>query len=154
MKKELDEIIYDALTSDSGVTALVPTARIFSTCVEVPPMDHDNTPLPYLIITDDPMTSELGTKDDQWESDEDSVQASVLINAESPNAVRLLRRKVRHAIAQHVEQMTEGQPELRQYSNDGIAWDWTKPCYHDQLHYQCDIEVDLSDEDDGSQEEI
>lgn len=154
MKKELDEIIYDALTSDSGVTALVPTARIFSTCVEVPPMDQDNTPLPYLIITDDPMTSELGTKDDQWESDEDSVQASVLINAESPNAVRLLRRKVRHAIAQHVEQMTEGQPELRQYSNDGIAWDWTKPCYHDQLHYQCDIEVDLNDEDDGSKEEI
>jgi hypothetical protein len=154
MKKELDEIIYDALTSDSGVTALVPTARIFSTCVEVPPMDQDNTPLPYIIITDDPMTSELGTKDDQWESDEDSVQASVLINAESPNAVRLLRRKVRHAIAQYVEQMTKGQPCLRAFSNDGIAWDWTKPCYHDTLHYQCDIEVDLNDEDDGSKEEI
>jgi hypothetical protein len=154
MKKELDEIIYDALTSDSDVTALVPAARIFSTCVEVPPMDQDNTPLPYLIITDDPTTSELGTKDDQWESDEDSVQASVLINAESPNAVRLLRRKVRHAIAQHVEQMTEGQPYLRAFSNDGIAWDWSKPCYHDALHYQCDIEVDLNDEDDGSKEEI
>ena len=49
MKKELDEIIYDALTSDSGVTDVVPAARIFSTCVEVPPMDRDNTPLPYLI---------------------------------------------------------------------------------------------------------
>ena len=49
--------------------------------------------------------------------------------------------------------MTEGQPYLRAFSNDGIAWDWTKPCYHDTLHYQCDIKVDINDEDDGSKEE-
>ena len=26
-------------------------------------------------------------------------------------------------------------------NNDGVAWDWTKPCYYDTLHYQCDMEV-------------
>jgi len=151
MNKELDEIIYDALTADS-VVASDTGGRIFSTCVEVPPMEQDNTPLPYIVIMDDPMTGDLGNKDCEWESDEDTVQATVLISADSPNAVRRLRRKVRHAIAQYVEQMTENVPYLRAFSTDGIAWDFSKPCYYDALHYQCDMEVDLTDEDDGKEE--
>lgn len=152
MQKELDEIFYDALTADSGVTAIVPAARIFSTCIEVPPVDKDNTPLPYIIITDDPMTNEQGTKDDEWESEEDSVQAGVIINAESPKEVKRIRRAVRHAIAIYVSSMTENIPQLTSFSNDGIAWDWTKPCYYDTLHYQCDMEIDLTDEDDEQEE--
>jgi hypothetical protein len=32
-------------------------------------------------------------------------------------------------------------PMLTASNNDGVAWDWTKPCYYDTLHYQCDMEV-------------
>lgn len=139
--KELDEIIYDALTADNGITALVGD-RIKSTCFEVPPTEDDNTPLPYIIITDDPFQNESGTKDDLWESDTDRVQASVEIAANSPVEVKQLRRMVRQAIAAHVASLPYADtPQLVSSSNDGIAWDWLKPCYYDRLHYQCDVNI-------------
>ena len=139
--KELDEIIYDALTADNGIGLLL-RGGIHSTCIEVPPTEDDNTPLPYIIITDDPLQNETGTKDDLWESDTDRVQASVEIAANSPAEVKQLRRMVRQAIAAHVASLPYDQtPELASVSNDGINWDWLKPCYYDRLHYQCDVNI-------------
>ena len=137
--KELDEIIYDALTADNGIGLLL-RGGIHSTCIEVPPTEDDNTPLPYIIITDDPFTNEQGTKDDVWESDTDRVQASVEIAADSPAEVKELRRMVRQAIAAHVATL-QNTPYLVSVSNDGIAWDWMKPCYYDRLHYQCEVNI-------------
>ena len=132
--KELDEIIYDALTADNGIGLLL-RGGIHSTCIEVPPTEDDNTPLPYIIITDDPFQNETGTKDDLWESDTDRVQASVEIAANSPAEVKQLRRMVRQAIAAHVASLPYADtPQLVSSSNDGIAWDWLKPCYYDRLH--------------------
>lgn len=159
MAKELDEIIYDALMADSDITELcgyvadTTPARIYSTCVEVPPTDADNTPLPYIIITDDPLTNEIDSKDDEWESDWDNMQASVIINCESPKKVKQLRRKVRHAIAEYVNSMTDNVPMLRSFSNEGISWDWTKPCYYDTLHYQCAMYIDREDDEEEEKEE-
>ena len=139
--KELDEIIYDALTADNGIGLLL-RGGIHSTCIEVPPTEDDNTPLPYIIITDDPFQNETGTKDVLWESDTDRVQASVEIAANSPAEVKQLRRMVRQAIAAHVASLPYDQtPQLVSSSNDGIAWDWLKPCYYDRLHYQCDVNI-------------
>ena len=139
--KELDEIIYDALTADNDIGLLL-RGGIHSTCIEVPPTEDDNTPLPYIIITDDPFQNETGTKDDLWESDTDRVQASVEIAANSPAEVKQLRRMVRQAIAAHVASLPYDQtPQLVSSSNDGIAWDWLKPCYYDRLHYQCDVNI-------------
>ena len=139
--KELDEIIYDALTADNGIGLLL-RGGIHSTCIEVPPTEDDNTPLPYIIITDDPFQNETGTKDDLWESDTDRVQASVEIAASSPAEVKQLRRMVRQAIAAHVASLPYADtPQLVSSSNDGIAWDGLKPCYYDRLHYQCDVNI-------------
>ena len=149
--KELDEIIYDALTADNGIGLLL-RGGIHSTCIEVPPTEDDNTPLPYIIITDDPFQNETGTKDDLWESDTDRVQASVEIAANSPAEVKQLRRMVRQAIAAHVASLPYADtPQLVSSSNDGIAWDWLKPCYYDRLHYQCDVL--FTDEDDEQENE-
>lgn len=148
--KELDEIIYDALTADNGIGAIL-KGGIHSTCIEVPPTEDDNTPLPYLIITDDPFTNETGTKDDVWESNTDRVQASVEIAADSPAEVKELRRMVRQAIAAHVATL-QNAPYLVSVSNDGIAWDWMKPCYYDRLHYQCEVNIyDYEQEENGSE---
>lgn len=107
-------------------------------------MDADNTPLPYIIITDDSLQNQQGTKDEQWESMYDNVQAGVEIAAISPNEVKRLRRLVRRAIARYMERMDEA-PLLLSLTNDGIAWDWSKPCYYDTLHYQCEVINDLTD---------
>lgn len=147
MAKDLDEIIKLALDADQGIQTVI-DGRLFSTCVEVPPMQDDNTPVPYLIITDDPYNNDQSTKDNVWEGNTDKVQASVIISANSPEEVRALRRKVRKAIRDYVVANGTGDLYLVSSSNEGIAWDWTKPCYYDILHYTCEIDVNLTSEDD------
>ena len=145
---ELDEIFYEALNADAGIVMRT-GGRIFSTCAEVPPTEKDNTPLPYIIITDDGLQNDQGTKDDVWESDEDHVQASVEISAKSPKEVKRLARMCRRAIAAYIKTMDEP-PYLTALTTNGTAWDWTKPCYYKTLQYQCDID---NDEDDGQGED-
>jgi hypothetical protein len=151
MAKCLDEIFLDALKADESIMQLT-EGRIYSTCVDIPPMDDDNTPLPYIIITDDPYNNDLGTKDDMWEGNIDKVQSSVLISAISPEAIKHLRMLIRKAIRKHVISNDLGYLYLSSSSNDGIAWDWQKPCYYDTLHYSCDMEVDLTGESDEQEE--
>lgn len=142
---ELDEIIYAAITADAQLQTET-GGRIYSTCIEVPPTDDDNTPLPYIIIDEEPSQNDLETKDSVWEGDTDIVNVGVIISAASPREVKNLRKLVRAAISSYVESMDENIPYLRSASRDGIAWDWTKPCYYDTLHYQCDMLIDESDE--------
>ena len=98
---ELDEIFYAALMANETIVSDT-DGRIFSTCVEVPPAETDNTPLPYIIIMDEGLQNDQGTKDDVWESRDDRVQASVQISAVSPKEVKRLTRIVRKAIADYI----------------------------------------------------
>ena len=150
MVVELDEIIYAALTANTELSSLA--GGIHSTCIEVPPTDADNTPLPYIIITDDPFQNQTGTKDNVWEGDVDSVQAGVEIAADSPKEVKRLRRLVRKAVANYIETAElDNVPYLQNLTNDGIAWDWTKPCYYDTLHYQCDMYFPIDDDNEQNE---
>ena len=146
--KQVDEIIYDAISADTDLMTAI-GGRVVSTCFEVPPTEDDNTPLPNIIITDDGFQNQTGTKDTVWEASEDRVQVSVDIAASSPNEVKQLVKKVRQAIEAHVVslyQQGEETPELENLTSNGLAWDWMKPCYYQQLAYQCTIKADTEDE--------
>ena len=148
---ELDDIIYAAITGDSSLVSLT-DGNIVTCCFEVPPDIEDNTPLPYIIIVEDPTQNEQGTKDDVWDSDYDSAQVSIEIAATTKAEVKQLRRMVRKAIREYVSIMDyASRPDLKSFSNEGIAWDWLKPCYYDRLHYQCDVL--FTDEDDEQENE-
>ena len=143
--KQVDEIIYDAITADETLMALT-GGRVVSTCFEVPPTEDDNTPVPNIIITDDGFQAEIFTKDDIWDSDTDRVQATVDIAASSPNEVKQLAKAVRKAVNDYIHAMHEdGEdiPALQSLTSDGVAWDWMKPCYYQKLYYTCDVAVDL-----------
>ena len=155
---QLDEIIYNAITADTDLMTAI-GSRVVSTCVEVPPTEDDNTPLPNIIITDDGFQAQIFTKDDIWDSDTDRVQATVDIAASSPNEVKQLAKAVRKAVNDYIHAMHEdGEdiPALQSLTSDGIAWDWMKPCYYTHLIYQCDVDVNEDDaetEDDDEQDE-
>ena len=137
--KQVDEIIYDAIRTDEELMTAI-SGHVVSTCFEVSPTDADNTPLPYIIVTDDGFQNQVESKDDGWEGTEDRVSVGVEVAAESPQDVKRLIRMVRQAVASHIEQMYddgEDIPELDSLSSDGLAWDWTKPCYYQRLTYQC-----------------
>lgn len=137
--KQVDEIIYDAIRADEELMTAI-SGHVVSTCFEVSPTDADNTPLPYIIVTDDGFQNQVESKDDSWEGTEDRVSVGVEVAAESPQDVKRLIRMVRQAVASYIEQMYddgEDTPELDSLSSDGLAWDWTKPCYYQRLTYQC-----------------
>ena len=143
--KQVDEIIYDAITADETLMALT-GGHVVSTCFEVPPTEDDNTPVPNIIITDDGFQAEIFTKDDIWDSDTDRVQTTVDIAAASPEEVKQLAKAVRKAVNDYIHTMYDsGQdiPSLQSLTSDGIAWDWMKPCYYQKLYYTCDVAVDL-----------
>jgi hypothetical protein len=150
--KSVDEIIYDAICADTALMEAI-GSRVVSTCFEVPPAEADNTPLPNIIVTDDGFQNQNGTKDCVWESGEDRVQVTVDVAADSPKEVKRLIRMVRRAVENHIILMsaTDGCiPELDSLSSNGIAWDWMKPCYYQQLSYQCTVpsETDIDNEQD------
>lgn len=142
---ELDEIFFNALIADADL-ALAVGGRIESTCFEVSPEEQDNTPLPCIIVTDDGLTNQSETKDAEWESNIDRVQASVEVDAKDPKDVKALIGMVRKAIANHIASLAadgEDIPYLVSVQTNGVAWDWLKPCYHSTITYQCDVENDL-----------
>lgn len=150
--KSVDEIIYDAICADTALMEAI-GSRVVSTCFEVPPAEADNTPLPNIIVTDDGFQNQVGSKDCVWESGEDRVQVTVDVAADSPKEVKRLIRMVRRAVENHIILMsaTDGCiPELDSLSSNGIAWDWMKPCYYQQLSYQCTVpsETDIDNEQD------
>lgn len=147
---ELDELFFNALKADANLVAAV-GGRIESTCFEVSPDGDDNTQLPCIVVTDDGLTNNQQTKDNVWESDEDRVQASVEVDAESPKAVKRLIRMVRRAINNYVNSLAEQDediPNLQSVQTNGVAWDWMKPCYHSTVTYQCDVPNKYDDEQD------
>ena len=137
--KQVDEIIYDAIRADEELMTAI-SGHVVSTCFEVSPTDADNTQLPYIIVTDDGFQNQVESKDDGWEGTEDRVSVGVEVAAESPQDVKRLIRMVRQAVASYISQMYddgEDIPELDSLSSDGLAWDWSKPCYYQRLTYQC-----------------
>lgn len=139
--KTLAEIFYDAIQADLTIVEAV-GGRIVSTCFEVPPDDLDNTPLPNIIVTNDGFQNNTSTKDLVWESDEDMVQASVDVAANSPQEVDRLVYWVRKAIETHITTMYNNGDEIPNLqegspSSQGIEWDWMSPCYHQRITYQC-----------------
>ena len=148
--KQVDEIIYDAIKADDDLIAAI-GGRVVSTCFEVSPTEADNTPVPNIIVTDDGFQNLIGTKDNVWESGEDTVQASVDIAADSPSEVKRLVRMVRKAVETHMCSLYasgEQTPELESLTSDGIAWDWMKPCYYQKLTYQCITNTDEDEQED------
>lgn len=133
----IDRIIYNAICADADLMEAIGT-RVKSTCFEVSPDEQDNTPLPYIIVTDDGFRMQPNNKDCVWEGTEDQWQATVIVSADSPNEVQQLIKSVRRAVENYVValyQAGEQIPTLESLQASQLAWDWTKPCYYQELTY-------------------
>ena len=139
----LDKIFFDAITADAELMQAV-GGRVKSTCFEVSPDEQDNTPLPYIVIRDLGKQPAQTTKDDEWMPSQWNVGAGIEVGSASPNQVDALMMKAMKAIAKHISTLAD-QGEKIPYLNEGfpqtqgVAWDWTKPCYWDLAQYQCDV---------------
>ena len=147
--KQVDELIYEAITADASLMALT-GGRVVSTCFEVPPNEEDNTQLPNIIISDDGFQNNVTTKDCVWEGAEDQVQVTVDIAAASPHEVKRIMRKVRKVVEVYMASLGSAMPELVNLASGDLAWDWMTPCYHKPLIYQCITPADIDDEQESN----
>ena len=140
----LDELLFEAITADAELMQAV-GGRVKSTCFEVSPDEKDNTPLPYILILDEGKQPAQTTKDDEWMPSVWRVGVGIEVGAKSPNEVDALTVKAMQAVANCIHTLAS-QGEDIPYLNEGfpqtqgVAWDWTKPCYFDVAHYQSDVE--------------
>ena len=138
-----DKVFYNALRSDSELMELV-GGRIESTSIPVPDEQLMNEPVPYIIITFDGLQNEGFTKDNSFEGDNDKVQVSIEVAAESRDDLGEIMEKIRQRVIAYFED-TEGHawddydyvPNNYVLTASQIGYDSVKPCYYQTLTYDC-----------------
>ncbi len=143
------ELIREAIKADADLMQTI-GSRLQATCFEVSPEEPDNTPLPYITIIYGNMQGQQLTKDDLWMPEDFQRTVTVEIAARSTNDVEQIMWQVVKAVARYVEQLADNgdeYPQLDSLSATDIAWDWMKPCYYQNLIYQCTINIDDNEQD-------
>jgi hypothetical protein len=153
MSLATDSIFVTALQSDTDLLGMLgyvaPTesdpgkpARLYSTAIPLPDEKLENVPVPYAIVRLDGINNEDTTKDDDFESDEDSVSISILVSGRSRKELADVAQSVRSTIQAYMitKEDDEDFPitEYR-FSADGVQYDPDKPCYWQVLRYACDV---------------
>lgn len=148
--KQLDDIIYDAILADELIMQEIGDRNLVrSTCFPVPSNKEDNTPIPNILIIYNGAQNNISSKDCVWEGTEDTVDVSVSVAHATPNLVKSLLRKVRIAVNKHMVSLyNQGEtiPELNTLTIDTLMWDELKPCYYQEINYQCETKADNEDE--------
>ena len=139
-----DKVFYNALKSNDDLVRALGD-RIYSTAIPVPDEQYLNEPLPYCIIIFDGMQNEGYTKDNSFEGCQDKVQVSVEVVAESRDEVGSIMQTIRQTIINYFED-TEGHiwddyqyvPTNYTLQASSVAYDPQRPCYHQDLAYDCE----------------
>lgn len=145
MTFDTDLLIYNALKADGEIMEAT-NGRIISTCIEVPPTEKDNTPLPYIIVGYDGMNEDNSNKDASFGTDNDIEDVFVEVSASSRNALVPLMRRIRKCVHDYMvaaQERGEDVPEDYSVSASGVAWDWTKPCYYQTMNFHCSTNNDF-----------
>ena len=139
-----DKVFYNALRSNAELMTRV-DGRIESTSIPVPDEQLDNTPVPYIIITFDGLQNEGFTKDNSYEGDNDKVQVSVEVAANTRDDLGDIMQKIRKTVIAYFEDTedhawddSDAVPNTYTLSASAIGYDSMKPCYYQTLTYNCD----------------
>lgn len=139
-----DKVFYNALRSNAELMATV-GGRIESTSIPVPDEEFDNVDVPYIIITFDGLQNEGFTKDNSFEGNQDKVQVSIEVAANTRDDLGDIMQTIRETIIEYFED-TEGHawddydyiPTNYTFTASGVGYESTKPCYYQTLTYNCD----------------
>lgn len=138
-----DKVFYNALRSNAALMEQV-GGRIESTSIPVPDEEFDNVPVPYVIITFDGLQNEGFTKDNSFEGNEDKVQVSIEVAANTRDELGDIMQTIRQTVIDYFESVEAGDddwpliPNNYTFSASDIGYDSMKPCYYQTLTYNCD----------------
>ena len=132
---------------DDGTTVIDETPRLYGTAIGLPDEDADNVPVPYVIVTFDGLTNDQGSKDDRYESENDTVNIGVEVTAKTLDDLHELTQMVRDTILSYLRTNETAIMDY-QFAAQPIQYDSLKPCYWQVLTYQCDTINTNDDEQD------
>lgn len=119
--------------------------RLYGTAIGLPDEDVDNVPVPFVIVVFDSLTNDQGTKDDCYESSYDKVEISVIVVGRTLNDLHELTQMVRDTILSHMRTTTTPVQDYT-FTAGPIIYNADKPCYWQELDYQCDVKNTNDDE--------
>ena len=131
----MERIGYVAPTSEADPGQ---PARLYGTAIPLPDEDADNVPAPYLIVVFDGLQNDQGTKDDRYESEYDTVQIAVQVVGRNINELHELTQTVRDTIISYLRTTPTAIQDYN-FTASEIAYNDQKPCYWQELNYQCDV---------------
>lgn len=141
---ELLDKLKESIDDDS-TTVIDETPRLYGTAIGLPDDDADNVPVPYVIVTFDGLTNDQGTKDDRYESENDTVNIGIEVTAKTLDDLHTLTQMVRDTILSYLRNNDTAIMDY-QFSAQQIQYDSMKPCYWQVLTYQCDVDNTYNDE--------
>jgi hypothetical protein len=96
-----DIFFIAAIKSNEGLIAKLPAQDIYNN-VANPDIDLDNVELPYIVVNNDGGQNVVESKDDNYESEEDRVNISVLIVARNRKELDDIASQVRQTIHEYL----------------------------------------------------
>jgi len=130
---------------DDSTTVSDETPRLYGTAIGLPDDDADNVPVPYVIVTFDGLTNDQGTKDDRYESENDTVNIGIEVTAKTLDDLHTLTQMVRDTILSYLRNNDTAIMDYN-FAAQQIQYDSMKPCYWQVLTYQCDVDNTFNDE--------
>ena len=144
MSLQTDIIFVKGLRADTTLMKELAAGDVYNTTIALPDEELDNAELPYVIVSFDGLENDLESKDDPYESDSDNVNISVWIAARTRPALGDLADKVRKQIHKYFLEVEDDDedidmiPKDYKFSAGPVVYNQDKPCYYQQLNYQCD----------------
>lgn len=146
MSLKTDIIFVKALKSNQQLLDMLPAKDIYNTSIQLPDVNLDNAPVPYVIVAFDGLENQGETKDD-YEGQSDTVVISVEMTAKNREQLGEIAEMVRATVRDY---FMEADPEDDdydlipmdyQFSASAVNFDQDKPCLWQTLTYRCDTNV-------------
>lgn len=147
MSLRTDIIFAKALQSNAELMQMLPAGDVYNTAIQLPDVDADNAPVPYIILYFESLQNLDNTKDNPFEGDTDSVTIGIEICAQNREQLGEMTEMVRETVRTYFEEIDVDDadfdlvPQDYQFSASAINYDPDKPCFWQILTYQCDTNI-------------
>ena len=144
MSLATDSIFIAAIQSNPALVELI-GGRLYGTAIPLPDEGADNVDVPYIIVTFNGLNNQNQTKDDVYESNNDTVNIGVEVTGKTIDDLHELTKAVRDTVLAYFR-ANHTNVEDYTFSADAIQYDSLKPCYWQTLRYQCEV-YNLNDDE-------
>ena len=148
MSLQTDIIFAKALKSNADLMAQLPAGNVYNTAIALPDEEADNAAVPYIIVSFNGLNNQDTTKDSAYQGLTDTVTIGITIAARTRVELADLAIEARQAIGRYLQAQRPGDedyelvPREIQLQAQGVQYDSLKPCYWQELTYQCDTNPD------------